>query len=247
MRFKASIILKGHKPFKIPTNYRRNVLSLIKESINNIPEIYEKYYSDRTQNTSKPFTYSLYIPSNKVEKINDKSFLVFDSNTLEFCFSTNDPILLMNVYNGLLNIKSDFLLFAYKIEIKYFHLEKEFKIDTDKIKFKTLSPIVIRDISDKKGSGNYLKFDDPDFKTVLFHNIKNLCQNFIDSDYKLEKEEITINFLKAEALKVYNYNEAIKASNGVFEIEAKPEILKLIYDVGLGARRSQGFGMLEVI
>jgi CRISPR-associated endoribonuclease Cas6 len=34
---------------------------------------------------------------------------------------------------------------------------------------------------------------------------------------------------------------------GVFKLKSDPTILQLIYDVGLGVRRSQGFGMLEVV
>jgi CRISPR-associated endoribonuclease Cas6 len=34
---------------------------------------------------------------------------------------------------------------------------------------------------------------------------------------------------------------------GTFKLKSEPEILQLIYDVGLGVRRSQGFGMLEVV
>jgi len=30
-------------------------------------------------------------------------------------------------------------------------------------------------------------------------------------------------------------------------IQTSPEVLKLIYDIGIGARRSEGFGMLEVV
>jgi CRISPR/Cas system endoribonuclease Cas6 (RAMP superfamily) len=34
---------------------------------------------------------------------------------------------------------------------------------------------------------------------------------------------------------------------GIFELRGSPEVLDLIYRVGLGVRRSQGFGMLEVV
>jgi hypothetical protein len=36
-------------------------------------------------------------------------------------------------------------------------------------------------------------------------------------------------------------------NKGIIEIAANPEILQLLYDVGIGVRRSQGFGMLEII
>ncbi|MBW1650085.1 MAG: hypothetical protein JRJ44_05330 [Deltaproteobacteria bacterium] len=33
----------------------------------------------------------------------------------------------------------------------------------------------------------------------------------------------------------------------IIEIKTAPDILKLIYDAGLGARRSQGYGMLGAV
>jgi CRISPR-associated endoribonuclease Cas6 len=33
---------------------------------------------------------------------------------------------------------------------------------------------------------------------------------------------------------------------GIFELQGDPQVLNLIYQVGLGVRRSRGFGMLEV-
>ncbi|MBP8992072.1 MAG: hypothetical protein KBG82_08855 [Spirochaetes bacterium] len=41
--------------------------------------------------------------------------------------------------------------------------------------------------------------------------------------------------------------EVITATDGCIVIQAPREVLQLIYDIGLGARRSQGFGMLEVV
>ena len=46
MRFSVEILLSGNQ-FAIPSDYRRNILSLIKEAINpdqGGTEIYEKYY-----------------------------------------------------------------------------------------------------------------------------------------------------------------------------------------------------------
>ncbi len=60
MRFSASILLDGGK-MVIPSDYRRNILSLIKEAINpgqSGTEIYEKYYVKEARKI-KPFTFSV--------------------------------------------------------------------------------------------------------------------------------------------------------------------------------------------
>jgi CRISPR-associated endoribonuclease Cas6 len=39
----------------------------------------------------------------------------------------------------------------------------------------------------------------------------------------------------------------IEATSGTIKIKAPANVLQLIYDAGLGAKRSQGFGMLEIL
>jgi CRISPR/Cas system endoribonuclease Cas6 (RAMP superfamily) len=41
--------------------------------------------------------------------------------------------------------------------------------------------------------------------------------------------------------------ELIEASAGIIRIKAPVPVLHLIYDAGIGAKRSEGFGMLEII
>ena len=36
-------------------------------------------------------------------------------------------------------------------------------------------------------------------------------------------------------------------NSGIFMLEAPKEVIKLVYDIGLGAKRSQGFGMIEIL
>jgi len=45
---------------------------------------------------------------------------------------------------------------------------------------------------------------------------------------------------------LYHYKK-MPATKGIFKIKSKPEILQMIYDIGLGVHRSQGFGMMEVV
>lgn len=249
MRFAVDIVLKTLKEeLLIPTDYRKNIASLIKEAINSgeeKSELYEKYYENKIKNVAKPFTFSLFIPKHKIEKRGENKYLVLDSNIIKFFFSSNDYRFLLEFYNGLLNINSDFTLFDYLIEFNHFHLKKQSPVKSNIIKFETLSPVVVRNIEEKKGKG-YVTYKNENFKEMLFFNIRNICQNFMKSDFELKLHDFDINLLDCKVAKIFHYNEIVPCTKGIFEIKAPKEVLNLIYDVGLGARRSQGFGMIEV-
>jgi CRISPR-associated endoribonuclease Cas6 len=47
-------------------------------------------------------------------------------------------------------------------------------------------------------------------------------------------------------LPLTHYNQTMTSWLGRFTLTAPKEVLQLVYDIGIGVRRSQGFGMLEI-
>lgn len=110
MRFSADILLNGAKPI-IPSDYRRSMLSLIKEAINASlggTEIYEKYFSKESGKV-EPFTFSVSFKA--VEKQNDKSIIRLAEPRIKLYFSTSDPAFLNCVCDGLMQLPKDYPLF----------------------------------------------------------------------------------------------------------------------------------------
>lgn len=110
MKFSAEIVLNGEKPI-IPSDYRRNILSLIKETIKFSPrgtEIYEKYFSKELKKV-ETFTFS--VSFKEVEKQNHKNIINLAEPWIKLHFSTNDPAFFQYVYNGLVRFPKDYPLF----------------------------------------------------------------------------------------------------------------------------------------
>ena len=148
------------------------------------------------------------------------------------------------MYNGFQILKANELKFLDNtIFIKNFFYKYQKKISNEAVTFKTLSPILVRHIENKKGKG-FLKANHPDFKENLFYNVKSLSRNFLN--YELKREEFEIISMKFESKKVSLYGNEI-ANKGIITIKSPVKILQMLYDAGIGAKRSQGFGMLEVV
>ncbi|MBF0121197.1 MAG: CRISPR-associated endoribonuclease Cas6 [Desulfobacterales bacterium] len=240
MRFTAEIILKG-KPI-LPISYKKNFTRLIKESIS--PNTFQKYFSDRKKNLQKPFTFSV---SFIVESTNPESEVFFlKNNKIVFHFSSNDSGFFSEVYNGLVYLGKGYCLFGDgEIYVKKFYLEKSLKINSEEIVFKTHSPILVRNTENKMGKGS-ISFEDKNFHEFLFYSIQNLCKNFIGNDYNLKPDQVEVTIVKCKKDIINHYGFEMGTS-GIIKIKAPIEVLQLVYDIGLGAKRSQGFGMLEVL
>jgi CRISPR-associated endoribonuclease Cas6 len=219
-----------------------------------------EYFSS---NKMKPYTFSVYLP---IKEIKEDKFVLQDDNFL-FNFSSSDYEFLMRIYNGLLKIKNGFELFNDQISVEKFNLQiKPDYTFKDKILFKTLSPFLVRDLKDgdyyllpegllKDKKFKYAKESNKEeFIEALRKSIINLAQEYLKEKFD-EKNEIAINILW-ETLKLSpvahssnksKFSITLPSIRGCIEISAQSELLKLIYDAGIGARRSEGFGMLEVV
>ena len=230
---------------KIRKEYRRDLLRFIKNSLSDYsPEIYKKYYADKKKNKPKPFTFSISFSITK-KPSNKGDYFVLNNNSLKIHFSFIDYTFGMTIYNALLQNKNNIKIFGDTVQkIEYINLEKDRKINDNIVVFKTLSPILVRDLENGKGKG-FIDFTHENFSENLKKNIIHLANHFLQKT-NISEKDIFVEPVKMKSDIINHYGGEI-GNTGIIKISAPLEILQLIYDAGLGAKRSQGFGMLEVL
>ncbi|MCM8827236.1 MAG: CRISPR-associated endoribonuclease Cas6, partial [Candidatus Omnitrophica bacterium] len=222
---------------------------------------------------AKPFTFSVLFP--RGISIERETFYLSDNIELEdFVFkfpkgsyfsilvASTDYEFLMRLYNGLLDLKE----FPFNKDItisiaRILPVEKRPSIG-DKVFFRTLSPILIEG-KDKKPIFN----KDGTFDMDLFNKELNQIQDRILNSIRGEglKRELVFKPLdgayKKQVVK-HTLSEIMKGYvegkfpkpyltftcfEGCFKLEGDLEDLNILYDIGIGLRTGQGFGMVEVI
>jgi len=219
---------------KLPVEYRRGFVSLLKEAIKKAnPTCFERYYS--RFHTLKPFTFSLLFP--ELTGNEGEGFHVGSKAILSF--STFSPEVMTSVYNGLLQIR-EYPIFENKIRLYNVFLRPRIVITEGRVQFKTMAPVLVN----TKGNPNwYLLPGEERFEEGLNFSVSELCRVFLGMrDPIVEFRPIAI-----RRKVVRHYNMHMQGFVGIFELRGRPEVLDLIYRVGLGVRRSQGFGMLELV
>ena len=238
----------------IPIIYRKGVLSILKKAFEGVSlEIYETFYS---KNVVKPFTFSVYIPEAKF--IEDRIELG-KSKEIFLNFSTCYTDIGLMFYNGM--VKNRNFRFQYlkdenglNLILKNVILKREFRIKSDKVLFKTLSPLLVRKhTKGHKQKDEYLllnKENLEEFENQMNVNMEPVFKAFMGKVYPLKIYIEKEGDIKNVPIKISdtkgNYGYA-EGNIGKFLIEGHPDALDFIYKVGLGARRSYGFGMLEVV
>lgn len=227
MRFSIAYDVSGKT--ELPLDYRSGFMALIKTALdNNIG-----YSKDIFQND--PFCFA--IRFDKKPNITNGKLLIGGKLTL-YVTSTSQK-LITHIYNGLLSIKK-FPLFETEISNPTFSYINEYAINRDEIVFVTLSPIVIRNTSQKN---RYVTPKDENFNESFYNALNEQWELYHDSHLK---SQISFELLKYKKTAMSHYNSLVLGFTGLLKMQANCNVLNFFYQSGIGYRRSNGFGFVKV-
>lgn len=236
-----------YKIDKVPIDYRRYFLSLIKETLKD-----EDIYSCAKRDT-KPFCFSVYFERAKIKD----EIIEIEGNTNLF-ISTPDIALFITIYNGLIGDKLKEFKFSNNQVLKRLNtvLIREKNINKNEVCFRTMSPIIITDKNKKpilhpktkgdiKNTGDII-IDEEIFLQELKYSVASCINDddleFIPVDIKKEVIKHSI----GEHLKKTGKKILLVGTSGKFILKSHKDNLQKIYQLGIGFRRNQGFGMVEI-
>lgn len=250
---------------KLPILYRNRFMSLIKDSLEKSNSAYkEKLYPDKSQEITKvvkPFCFCVTMPTSrqiKKEKIiidrdfeiEDTVFYFLDAGYISFIVSSSDYEFMVNLYNGLLENKSFQFSDDLTLMQKRIIMLNEKKIENNTIAFKTLCPVLI----EKKDGKPILPFENigvfnTEFNTIHDRILKDIRGYGLKRALKFEplnlKKQVVKHTLRGFREKTGKPYMTLTCFEGSFKLSGDPEDLKMLYQIGIGLRTGQGFGMVE--
>lgn len=235
MRFKILLDVQ-----KVPQSYRMYLLSFIKDMIRKgDDELYCQLYDDIKK--PKPFTFSFYMNNFTL----DEQSKEYRMKNATLTFSTSNPQLGVAFFNGLSQTEA-FQHPEYPFNITNKQIGREIIIKSHVNTFTILNALLVEDKTKKP-----LLITNPNFEQEL-NIITNKQFQLLYGRSLHEPLKIYGHRLKKQVIKETNRHANGKtlfytAQKGEIILQGHPDDLQLIYQDGLGLRRSQGFGMMEVI
>lgn len=232
---------------KLPISYNTMFMSVIKEAIRKSSEDYYRslyYYEDKSNKQTKNFTFAVYIKEYDIE---NENFIVKDRVILNI--STPDLELGLHIYNGLINYPK-FVYKDYELKRLRVDLGKEKVIQNNEAIFNALSPICI-----KSRNGKFLNIDDEEYIKELNYISNEILKNYrgygLKKDVKFENIKLNkvvvkegLREFKNTTGKSYQYVNGYK---GRFKLCGDIEDLNDLYKLGVGFKRGQGFGYIDLV
>ncbi|MDA3779071.1 MAG: CRISPR-associated endoribonuclease Cas6 [Bacteroidales bacterium] len=234
-------LLSGNK---IPIDYRGMILSFLKNSFSVHDFDKTIYFDDNNKKNHdlRSFTFAVYLSNPKFEK----EYIILDTDNFTINFSTNSLETGIMLFNGLLAGKNT--PYDYKgiceIKTESVHLNRQEKtIFKNEAIFKMLSPVVVKESNLETNHEKFYSPDEPEFITLLNKNCVMKSEQFLNKPLSLSGFE-ALNYKK---IPVKLKGHFVEAYIGVFRLKGEPELLNLLYQIGLGAKNGYGFGMMEVV
>ena len=228
--------------YEISKEYRRVFLHIIKDSLTSVN--HGKYYNEFYNGTNtKNFTFSVFF--DKPEFTKDR--ITLQSNQVKLLLSTSDKKTGFILYNCLLEKKGKRypLESDNKIQLVSVRNVKEPEVNDNKILVKTSSPLVVRNHIKEGNKDYYYSFEREEFLETAKQSMKRqLLQVGFTEDMM---GEISIQPLKCKKVIVAHYGCKIETTVGILLLEGSKMALSYFLKAGLCSRKSEGFGMLELL
>lgn len=246
MRLKLTFYNPDSALTKLSCNYNEIIQGFIYNNLDNwlASKVHDEGFRDpKSGRIFKLFTFSRLIPDGKVEI--KKGEIIFHGDiNLIIASPVNDFI--QSFAMNLLKVGS-FRLDKQTYMLKSVFVEglPEYR---ERILVKTLSPITVYSTvftSDgRKKTYYYSPFED-EFERLIIENLNKKLRTLTGKSvsegsikpYKVNSKNQRIIIFK---------KTVIKGWDGIFELKVPPELFAIVFDTGVGAKNSQGFGCVEV-
>ncbi len=263
---------------KLPILYRHRFMALIKEALKSSDKNYkDRLYPDKALNREvvKPFSFSILMPAEKtIEKekiffedrvsVEDTVFYFPLGSFISLLISSSDYEFIMNLYNGLLQMKSFEFNREIMLKLHKVYVINEKKINTDEVIFKTLSPILLEDKNNKPILHDFLNESKHSnsiyYPQSIFNQHFSQIHRSILKDLRGEglyepieffpvkiKKQVIKHTLKGFREKTGKPYMTFTCFEGCFKLKGDRRDLQMLYQIGIGLRTGQGFGMVEVV
>ncbi|OLS03602.1 CRISPR-associated endoribonuclease Cas6 [Tissierella creatinophila] len=241
MRFSLEILLEEDRIIK---DKNRMFISLIKHSLESYDkEYYESLYG-KEPNKVKSFTFSLYMGN----CIFEREEILIPNKKIILNFSTNSMEDSLYFYNSFLAQKGKpYHIKGNTMTINKINLVKEKLIVSDEVIFKSISPVVSREHRGNNHDTWYYSLNEEKGKQIFMENLKLQLIDEFGEERRFDIDKVEVEILNNKEVKVKHYGIEVLSNICRLKIKAKPYILDYLYKAGISSRRSQGFGMMDLV
>lgn len=242
MRLSVELLLQKNRIDKDKNRIILHIIKLLMEKESK--ETYRALYEDN-KSSPKNINFSIYM-GRGVKFLRDE--IEIPSQKIIVNFSTYDPAIGIAIYNSFIkNLGLEIPIKNNLVTINEINLRTKRTITKDVERFKIQSPIVIREHKNDNKTTYYHDISDEKGQKIFLENLRYQIKDEFPDIKEKHLDEIDLNVIWSKLINVKHYGIVIPSNIGEIEIRARGYILEYLYLSGIGGRRSQGFGYVDLL
>lgn len=235
------IIVKNDKPCRLPISYHHIQQSAIYNLLKDSPQAGDlhDHGANYGKRTYKLFTFGPLM--GKYEIIDNN--IVFKEE-IRWEIRSDDRQMLMILYE---KIKQEGLILGNNILKNVEAQTQDISIEEDSVYIKMISPICVYSTNPDTKKTYFFSPDDEEFARAVQDNFyrKYTAGYMVDPEYGIDIKPVEVTSKDRYLTKYKGFY--INGWKGIYKLSGKRKYLDFLYQTGIGAKNSQGFGMFEVI
>lgn len=237
----AEITIHLNEPLVLPINYNHILQAVIYKAIGIMPSYSDFLHDVGFQLNDKQFRIFTFSQLRGQYRIHERHIIFQD--IVSFEIRSPDPLLIYVVTNYFEYFGIQFGNITYHSIL----IEKyDYSVEDEKIHISMLSPMTIYSTERESGYIHYYSPFDKEFYEKLISNFKNKYQAYYQM-YPAGRLEIHPYGNKEPKKLVTRYKSSmINAWYGEYELLGERKYLDFLYQVGLGGKNAQGFGLFQI-
>lgn len=235
---------KLNKPLVLPINYNYIIQSALYGAMRGSTNINDFIHDNGFENnnrTYKMFTFSMLKGKYKIE---NKQITFYDEVSFEVRSTEN--IILRSIKENLEHSGITYMDQFYDIDNVHTY---DYEVELDELMIRMRTPICVHETYMENGVPKTLYFSplDDEFEKRINENFKNKYESYamIKPASEIYIEPVRVE--KRDKVVTKYKGIYISAWKGEYKIKGDRKYLNFLYQVGLGEKNAQGFGMFDVI
>lgn len=237
-QYKLTFVLEKNR---LPRELDRLIISFLKASAQAVSQgFYEKLY-DKSKSVLKGYSFSYYLPGAKFLK----EEIELGSNSFSLFFSDVDQQELLMFFNGFQCMKYRKIpMNGNSMSLLSIRMQPLSEIREREIVIRMQSPLIVRNHHTEDNTDIYYTCETEGFEQALKENIRLFLERL---GMDISTEDFSIQTIKGKKVVVPVFGRPVDASLGIFKLTGSSQLLNILYQAGMGTRRSAGHGKFEVI
>lgn len=238
--YQYKLIFKLEKNW-LPKEIDKLLVSFLKASAQSYSQDFYMRLYDKSRSVMKSFTFSYFLPGAEF----GKERITLSKDEFSLLFSDADQQELLYFFNAFQFMKhKKYPMNGNSMRLVSIYMQKLNEIKENEIVIKMQSPLIVRNHDSEKNQDTYYTCCSDGFEQALKENVAIFLDRM---GIMLSEDHFSIQVIKGKKVVVPVFGRNTDASVGIFKLTGSSRLLNILYQAGLGTRRSEGRGKFEVI